>query len=194
MSTRFTLIAHAATESQRTAAFPWNEPITQRERERLATHGWPAPKASQVWAAPEARTQETARLLRLEPAIAEALRDCDYGEWRGRTMDEVQSAEPEGLMAWLTTPDAAPHGGESIEQLIRRVGAWLDSDLKPQHIVTVTHPACIRAAIVHALRLPALLFWRFDIAPLTLTDLRRSGPTWTVRCAGCTLLRAEPLE
>ncbi|MFT4112595.1 histidine phosphatase family protein [Silvibacterium sp.] len=192
MSTRFTLIAHAATEAQRTAAFPTDEAITECERERLASHGWRAPRASHICSAPELRAQETARRLGLEAETEGALRDCDYGRWRGRTMDEIQAEDPAALMTWLTAPDAAPHGGESVTQLIERVGAWLDAASTQQHTVAVTHPAWIRAAIVHTLRLPAPLFWRFDIAPLTLTDLRRSGEVWTVRCTGCGLLATEP--
>lgn len=56
-----------------------------------------------------------------------------------------------------------------------------------KHTIGVTHPAVIRAAIVYALRLPSQNFWRFDIAPLTLTDLRFSRDQWTLRSVGCAL-------
>ena len=60
------------------------------------------------------------------------------------------------------------------------------------HTIAVTHPAVIRAAIVHALQVPLPAFWRFDIAPLSLTDLRFNGGVWSVRCAGCSSLSLLP--
>ena len=34
---------------------------------------------------------------------------------------------PAELAVWLTDPTQAPHGGESVVDLIDRVGGWLDS-------------------------------------------------------------------
>jgi hypothetical protein len=42
----------------------------------------------------------------------------------------------------------------------------------------------IRSAIVHALSASAQTFWRIDIAPLSLTDLRFNGRVWTLRSSG----------
>jgi broad specificity phosphatase PhoE len=91
------------------------------------------------------------------------------------------------MVAWLTDPAAAPHGGESIASLIKRTGSWLEEQRDVAHIIAVTHPAVIRGAIVHALQLPLMTFWRFDVAPLSLTDLRFNGRVWSVRCVGCPL-------
>ena len=106
-------------------------------------------------------------------------------------MDEVQSEDPEGMVAWLKDLGGSPHGGESIEELISRAGKWMDQQREVDHTIAVTHPAVIRAALVYALRLPSQNFWRFDIAPLSLTDLRFSRDVWTVRCSGCPLGTVE---
>src|SRR5262249_36002249 len=119
---------------------------------------------------------------------------CGYGRWSGSTMDAVQSEDPEGILAWLTDPNAAPHGGESMEDLIGRIGRWTDEQRDASHVIAVTHPAVIRAAIVQALRIPAQTFWRLDISPLSLTDLRFSRGVWTLRCAGCSLRLLEQAE
>ena len=194
MNARLTLISHAATRAQRQAAFPLDEPITEREIARIAALNWSAPQAERIWSAPEQRTQETSRLLGLAATVADELQDCDYASWRGRSMDEVQSADPEGILAWLTDPSSAPHGGQSIEDLIERVGRWIDQQHGVSHTLAVTHPAVIRAAIVHALRIPVQTFWRFDVAPLTLTDLRFSRNIWTLRCAGSPLIEKRQAE
>jgi broad specificity phosphatase PhoE len=123
----------------------------------------------------------------LSATAADDLRDCDYGAWRGRGLDELQSSDPEALALWLTDPTAAPHGGESIVKLIDRVGSWLDLSKETDHAIAITHPAVIRAAIVRALNAPPQAFWRIDIAPLSLTDMRFNGRTWTLRCVACPL-------
>ena len=189
---RLILIAHAATEAQRRAAFPLDEPIAEREVAKLSELNWAVPRAEHVWSAPEQRTQQTARILGLPATAAAALQDCEYGRWRGRSIEAVQAEEPDGILAWLTDPSAAPHGGESIENLISRAGKWMDEQHTVSHIIAVTHPAIIRAAIIHALRIPSQTFWRFDIPPLSFTDLRFSRGLWTLRCAGCLLRTGEP--
>jgi broad specificity phosphatase PhoE len=194
VNARLTLIAHAATEAHRKAAFPLDESITEREIAKIAALNWNAPRAERIWSAPEQRTQETSRLLGLAATVTDELRDCDYGSWRGRSMDEVQSADPEGMLAWLTDPSAAPHGGQSIADLINRVGRWIDQQHEVSHTAAVTHPAVVRAAIVYALQVPAQTFWRLDISPLSLSDLRFNHRAWTLRCAGCALIGKRQAE
>jgi broad specificity phosphatase PhoE len=192
VAARLTLIAHAAIEAQRQAAFPLDEPILEREMAKVSDLSWAASRSTRVLSAPERRAQQTAHILGLQAIVEEELRDCNYGKWRGRKMDEVQSEVPEGIMAWLTEPSAAPHGGESIEDLIGRIGSWMDE--QHDHTIAVTHPAVIRAAIVHALQIPPQTFWRFDVAPLTLTDLRFSRNVWTLRCIGCPMIGKRQAE
>jgi broad specificity phosphatase PhoE len=83
---------------------------------------------------------------------------------------------------WLTEPARAPHGGESIADLIERVDGWLDSLTDDTlRTVAVTHPAVIRAAILLALDTPPKSFWRMDIAPLSHTAMHFRGGRWTLR-------------
>jgi broad specificity phosphatase PhoE len=187
MPARITFIAHAATEAQHNAAFPLDEPILQREQARIPNVGRRFAAVTHVWSAPELRTQETSHMLGFPVLVEKELRDCDYGRWRGKTMDNVQIEDPDGVLGWLTDPGAIPHGGESMEALIGRIGKWMDEQSHVKHTIAVTHPAVIRAAIVRALRLPPQSFWRVDIAPLTLTDLRFHRDLWTLRCSGCSL-------
>jgi broad specificity phosphatase PhoE len=187
LASRLTLIAHAATEAQRRTAFPLDEPLEQREMAKIAALGWKAPRAHRIVSGPERRAKQTAEALGLSAETAVELRDCDYGAWRGYTLSEVEQRQPEEVLAWLTDPDAAPHGGESILQLITRMGDWLKEQSAVDHTIAVTHPAVIRSALIHTLQSPPSSFWRIDIAPLSLTDLRWNGRVWTVRSSGCAL-------
>jgi broad specificity phosphatase PhoE len=184
---RLTLIAHAGTDAQKHAAFPLDEPVSGWETAKSRAILWRVPRAEHVWSAPEQRAQQTFRMLGLRAVIADELQDCNYGRWRGRKMEDIHILEPESIAAWLTDPSVAPHGGESIENLITRIGNWMSKQCDVKSIIAVTHPAVIRAAIVYALRIPTQLFWRFDISPLSVTDLRFSGNLWTLRSSGCSL-------
>ena len=130
---------------------------------------------------PEARARQTAELLGLTAHVDARLADLDCGRWRGSGLDEVQ---PDQLTRWLTEPDSAPHGGESIVELIARVRGWLaDVGRTPGRTVAFTHPAVIRAAILIALDAPPKSFWRIDIAPASRTTLHFRGMVWTLRSA-----------
>jgi broad specificity phosphatase PhoE len=92
---------------------------------------------------------------------------------------------PAELTLWLTDPTQAPHGGESVADLIVRVGGWLDSlSDRRGRLVAVTHPGVIRAAIVVALSAPPKSFWRIDVGPVSRTVLHLRGHAWTLRSTG----------
>jgi broad specificity phosphatase PhoE len=192
MTARVCFIAHAPTPAQRTASFPLDEDIENRDS--IAFHGGSlkVPQSDQAWSAPEKRACQTSHMLGLNVEISNELRDCEFGSWRGKTIAAVEAEDPDGLLAWLRDPNSTPHGGESVEQLIRRVGAWLDDQSCAKRTNAVTHPSVIKAAVVHSLGLPMKSFWRVDVAPLSLTDLRFNRNVWTVRCVGCSLNACEP--
>jgi broad specificity phosphatase PhoE len=178
---RLRLICHASTLAVRTSAFPDDEPLDEKGATAAAALFGRIARADRVLVSPTRRARRTALALGLDAADAESLRDCDYGRWRGRALADVAAAEPEAIATWLADPAAAPHGGESIVALVRRVGAWLDSEGLDRSIVAITHAAVIRAAVISALGAPAAAFWRIDAAPLSITELRRNDRRWALR-------------
>lgn len=175
MTSRVVLICHAATSATRRAAFPLDEPIE-------ATPPAIELRADVYLAAPETSCRQTAKALGLPAEIDNALRDCDYGIWRGRTLDDLTATDPVAVTRWLTDPTSTPHGGESTVDLLVRVGAWLDT-LSHDHrkIIAVTHAAVIKAAVVHAIRATPQSFWRIDVPPLSQTVLSGRPRSWTLR-------------
>ena len=184
---RVTLISHATTSAVRRAAFPSDESIEDAVRERIRNIHWKSERAQHVYSGPEKRAQETALALGLAAAVDPALRDCNYGKWAGRELKELQREHPEEVALWLSAPDAVPHCGESIRNLVARVSAWLGERTKSGYTIAVTHPAVVRGIIVSILGAPVEAFWRIDIVPLTLTDIRSSGRSWTLRSTGTPL-------
>ncbi|QVI21371.1 histidine phosphatase family protein [Nocardia tengchongensis] len=178
--TRLTLVTHAITDAVQGARFPAEEPLNplgSRSVEKAG--GLPGPAPETVLHAPEVRAEQTCRALGFTGALESALRDLDHGDWAGKSMDELA---PEQLMGWLTDPGYRDHGGESITDLLDRVGDWLHGLAgSGDRIVAVTHPAIVRAAVLRTLNAPPESFWRIDIPPLSATTLHHRAPAWTLR-------------
>jgi broad specificity phosphatase PhoE len=181
LTTRLRLVCHASTSAVRTATFPADEQLDPQGREKLAIVQHRLRHADRCWSSPALRAIQTAEALQLDTIVEPMLRECDYGRWSGRSLDEVQAQEPEAMAEWLRDPEAAPHGGESIVGLIGRVAAWLETQNGMRgKTVAVTHASVIRAAIVHAIEANPRSFWRIDVAPLSVTALSGNGGRWTL--------------
>lgn len=182
---QLSLICHASTRALRQAAFPADEPIDAiGEAKAHALAGW-LPAAAQIWRSTALRAQQTATALALDATPDRALDDCDYGRWAGRRLAELQEAEPAAIGAWLQDPDALPHGGESIAAMRQRVSRWMNGlDKMADHVIAVTHASVIRLVILEALDAKSESFWRIDINPLSLTQLRFSQHRWTLVSSG----------
>ncbi|MEG0063488.1 MAG: histidine phosphatase family protein [Pseudomonas sp.] len=180
-TTRLTLICHARTVAQKLARFPTNEPVENigLASDALAAR-FDAPR--RLICAPELRTRQTAAWLGADAHIDQALRDCDWGQWCGQAIKDLQHSQTAALQAWLEDPDATPHGGESIAQVCERVSKWLESlQTTPGHVVAVTHPFIIRAVLIQTLRGTA--FHDIDVEPLSVVELRFTG-RWRLRLPG----------
>jgi broad specificity phosphatase PhoE len=185
MTIRLVMITHAPTAATREARFPSDEPLDARGTEAAAGARGALRRFDRVLRGPERRCGETASGLDLDAVVDPSLADLDLGAWRGRTLTELEASAPSDLGAWLTDPDAAPHGGESLSSLMERVAGWLGELSEDRvHIAAITHPAVVRAAVLQTLGAPLNCFWRLDSAPLTQTWLTRHGGRWQLRETG----------
>ncbi|OBH34963.1 histidine phosphatase [Mycobacterium sp. E342] len=176
---RLTLVAHAMTDAMAAARFPGDEPLNDVGRRQAEAAGSDFRCGACHFTGPEGRARQTADLLGLDATVDPRLADLNCGPWQGKRLQDVPCGD---LMVWLTDPARAPHGGESIADLIQRVDRWLNSLTEnAAATVAVTHPAVIRAAILLALDAPAKSFWRMDIAPVSRTALHYRGGCWTLR-------------
>jgi broad specificity phosphatase PhoE len=187
--TRLVLISPPATREQKAGIFPCDEPLDSQAAAELAALAWRPPGNGRSLTAPELRARQTAQGLGLSATEAPELRDCDFGRWRGRSLETLQAEEFSALAEWLRDITVAPHGGESFHNLITRVGRWLEAQRDAGPIIAVTHASVIRAAIVHALQVaPHEAFLRIEVAPLTTTDIRLTGGSWRIRSVGVPLV------
>lgn len=186
--TRITLISHPATQEQKAGVFPCEESLDAEVLAKLATVAWRPAGNSRILTAPELRTRQTAVALGLSAVEVADLRDCDFGRWRGRSLEALQEEEISELSRWLDDVTAAPHEGESFHSLMIRVSIWLDSQREAGPVIAVTHASVVRAAVVGALQVPDEAFLRIEVAPLTATDIRFSAGHWRVRSVGVPLV------
>ena len=109
---------------------------------------------------PMHRAQETARIVRetmgLPPTdftTVPNLRELTFGEWEGRTLVEVWTADPDPVEdrkrdKW----NYVPPGGESYAQLALRVAPVLDA--LPDEAVIVSHGGVMRTIIQRYANVP----------------------------------------
>jgi broad specificity phosphatase PhoE len=185
---RLLLVRHGSTTATRASAFPADEALDERGRAAAgALAGAFDDHAGDVLSSPSRRCLETVSAARLrEPAVDSALAECDFGAWASRTLADVHADDDVAVAAWMTDPDAAPHGGESLSRFMRRVGGWLDHQgTLAGRAVAVTHGGVVKAAVVHSLAAPPAAFWRIDVAPLSITELHCHDGRWTVVRINC---------
>ncbi|AZE83536.1 putative phosphoglycerate mutase [Pseudomonas orientalis] len=177
-ATRLTLICHAATAAQKQARFAYDESLLMDCQGAELSLAGRYPKAARLVCGPEARTRQTAALFGAQPRVEPALRDLGLGLWKGQAIGDLDSNE---MNAWLTDSAATPHGGESVGQLCTRVGHWIKvQENQPGHVLAVTHPFVIRAALLYVMQCPASMFYRIDVEPLSHTELRFNA-VWRLR-------------
>ncbi len=117
-----------------------DQPLCPQGRAALAD--WRGPEAEAVYVSPLLRCRETAALLYPGAAqtVVPGLRETDFGAFEGRTYEELQDSP--AYRAWLDSAgQAAPPGGESKEQVRRRV-------LAAFRAVTAGHAPGERLALV----------------------------------------------
>lgn len=128
------------------------------------------------------RTHQTAQAIwtaGLPPPEAlhqeRAFAEQDLGEWQGRNRAEFFASRPPQIGSyWFAPADERAPGGESFVDLFERVGAAIER-INAQHrgcdIVVASHGGPIKAAIAHALGLPAAGGFAFTIDNCSVTRL-----------------------
>ena len=123
-----------------------------------------------------------AQELTVEPDLMEQ----DLGEYQGLRHDDL----PPLLQApahpfWPLSGTERPPGGESMADVLVRVGRALDA-LAARHpgedVVIASHGGAIRAAVAHAMAIDADRALHFSVQNLSLTRLERLQEGWRVVC------------
>ncbi len=86
---------------------------------------------------------------------ADDLRERDYGDLAGMNKDEIAARYgADQVKIWRRSYEVAPPGGESLADVVGRVGPYFDKIIRPlldldQNIIIVAHGNSLRALLVH---------------------------------------------
>jgi alpha-ribazole phosphatase len=150
----------------------------------------PRPAAWKV--TPLSRTRRTADAIfaagypRVEPEVEPDLIEQDLGAWQGLAHAELppRLTLPKHAF-WPLAGHERPPGGETLAEVIQRVGAALER-IAVQHegedVVIVSHGGAIRAAVAHCLRIGPDNALHLSVQNLSLTRLERHADGWRVIC------------
>lgn len=130
---------------------------------------------ARVVTSPLARTRSTAEALGAPITVDERWLELDYGDWDQRPLRDVSPGE---WATWMADPTFAPPGGESLEDLGRRVRAACDDlaeEAAEQDVVVVSHVSPIKAAVAWALDSGDDVTWHLFLAPASITRISTAG-------------------
>jgi probable phosphoglycerate mutase len=153
------------------------------------------PRPTALYASPLDRTMETARAIADATGLAivpcEPLMEVDFGEWTGRTFEDLDTL-PEWQHFNSHRASAPVPGGEPAAAVQARI-VWALDALRAAHpgetIVAVTHADVIRAAVIHHLGSSLDTVQRIEIAPASVTTIVLGGAWSRIRSLNVT---AEP--
>ena len=183
--TTLVLVRHGVTDSTVGKLFSGglgssNPPLNdQGLAQARATAEWLAPMADTFDAlvsSPVRRTRETAEVLGqafgLEIEVEDGIAEMEFGSWDGMSFTDVHEQFPDELSSWLGDLDAAPHGGESMRTVEKRVLAGRDRIVAShtgRTVVAVSHVTPIKTLVAHALEAPLEAIYRMELAPASVT-------------------------
>ena len=160
---------------------------------RLAAHLSDEPVAA-IMCSPRLRARDTADAIAephgLPVTVLDQLRELDFGEFEGRTYDEIATSRPELYERWMTEPTTLRFpGGEGYADLRARVidaVAQLRATHDGRMVVAVTHGGVVRAVVAEALGMSQGRIFRLAVDTASITRVE-----W---CEGVPVVRSVNLS
>ena len=111
--------------------------------------------------------------LETEPRLAEMA----FGEWEGKSYDELKASNPAAVQAFFANPvHNIPPGGEPLQDFCERVNAAWDALVERhqgRHLLVVCHGAVMRVIYRRILNTPLDALFRIEVPYACLTRIRR---------------------
>ena len=114
-----------------------NIPLSDEGISQVSAWRLPVDHSGFNWmASPLDRAMQTARLLGVNAIPEPALMEMSWGEWEGRSFDEIKAGLGVDVQVNLARGiDFRPDGGESPREVMERLQPWIASLDKPTGIV-----------------------------------------------------------
>jgi alpha-ribazole phosphatase len=124
------------------------------------------PPCLPVWSSPLQRCRQLAELLHAQVQIDDRLAEMNFGDWEGRSWDEIPRHQIDSWAADIA--GYAPPGGESPAAVQRRALAFVAGLAVPDAAI-VTHAGVIRMLLAHWQELPPARWNELQIGFSTVT-------------------------
>jgi len=133
-----------------------------------------------LYASPLRRAWQTAKrigeALNLSPMPHDGLKEINFGQISGITLDEFREHFPDLHKRWTDKMDLsfAFPGGEQRAQFFQRVGEAIEGIVErhpDQKVVVVAHGGTLRAGLVHYLPAEFSQWWTYELGNCSLTRL-----------------------
>lgn len=148
-----------------------------KKQARLLAETLKPEKPARLYTSNLRRALETARIiasrLKLDPIADPRLNEIDFGIWEGACYEQLSRECRGAYRRWRAGTLRRPPGGESIEDLSRRVGHFFREVLK-QHaedtVAVVAHGGPIKMFLLKVLGAERASIWslRIDLASISL--------------------------
>ena len=129
-------------------------------------------------ASPLNRTRQTAeaisRTTGLEIIFDKAWYELSFGDWDGRSIEEVREQEPDQYQSWINSSSYAPPGGESYDEASIRIEEALEklvAEYPGKKIIVVTHNGVIKTAAKIAVGGPNDAVFHMDATPCSISSI-----------------------
>jgi alpha-ribazole phosphatase/probable phosphoglycerate mutase len=117
-----------------------------------------------------------ARVADVPLRVDDRLAEVGFGEWEGRTAEELDKAQPNCVFDFKCDPlGRRPEGAEPLQAFSARVIAAYEQIVvrhKGEHVLVVAHAGVIRMAVSHALGLPPERVYRINVGSASMARIR----------------------
>ncbi len=174
---------------------PLSEKGWRQMREAVADHDpWDAIVTSPLKRC-AAFAQELSRRHALPLEEDERLKEIGFGEWEGRTAQQITAKDPQALMNFYRDPVRhRPPGAETLADFRTRIAAVWDELLERpnQHLLIVAHAGVMRMILCQVLGMPQERMFSILVPNAGITRIRVDG-TGEMRLAQL-VSHAAPLQ
>jgi probable phosphoglycerate mutase len=129
-------------------------------------------------ASPLQRTRQTAEAIAhttgLEINFDTDWYELSFGDWDGKSIEEVKAESPDDYQAWLNSSSFRPGGGESYDEASIRIDEALDklvAQYPGKKVVVVTHNGVIKSAANLAIGGPNDGIFHMDASPCSISSI-----------------------
>ena len=112
----------------------------------------------------------------LTVSIDDRLKEVGFGDWEGKTPDELKQQRLDEYRAFYADPvNNRPPGAEDLDEFITRVTEsyeYICKHYAGKHVLIVAHAGVMRAVIAHVLQAPPAGLYRIKVENAGITRIR----------------------